>query len=212
MTSCNCELTSPDDIGSRLCGLASSAVSIRFSLRRTVRVISCWLDVKWNRSAAHMPHHKFRSTDHNPRHEDVMGVFIARATMHTVPSVVSDQVSVGSGKVKGNYIRTLRKVTDEADVVLLVLDLHDDRGRGKLVEEQARGGSRRPHLQRYVLYSSCSHFGSASPLLHRISWRSSCTYELKSLSTQRPDPDFTKTLALISFNFRLLPILLFVPH
>ncbi|KAH8986820.1 hypothetical protein EDB86DRAFT_2832579 [Lactarius hatsudake] len=64
--------------------------------------------------------------------------WLASAIMHTIPSAVSDQASVGGGKMKGNYIRTLRKVTDETDVVLLVLDSHDDRGRGKLVEEQAR--------------------------------------------------------------------------
>ncbi|KAH8985064.1 hypothetical protein EDB86DRAFT_2833282 [Lactarius hatsudake] len=64
--------------------------------------------------------------------------WLASAIMHTIPSAVSDQASVGGGKMKGNYIRTLRRVTDETDVVLLVLDSHDDRGRGKLVEEQAR--------------------------------------------------------------------------
>ncbi|KAH9168543.1 hypothetical protein EDB89DRAFT_2231771 [Lactarius sanguifluus] len=49
----------------------------------------------------------------------------------------TQEASVGSGKMKGHGIRTLRKVADEADAVLLVLDAHDtNRGRGNLVEEQ----------------------------------------------------------------------------
>ncbi|KAH9012270.1 hypothetical protein EDB84DRAFT_1680745 [Lactarius hengduanensis] len=60
--------------------------------------------------------------------------------MRDTPSAVSEQASVGSGNMKGHDIRTLRKVADEADAVLLVLDAHNtNRGRGELVEERVRG-------------------------------------------------------------------------
>ncbi|KAH8979750.1 hypothetical protein EDB92DRAFT_1954696 [Lactarius akahatsu] len=59
------------------------------------------------------------------------------AIMRDTLSAVLERLSVGSGKMKGHYICSLRTVADEADVVLLVLDAHDtNRGRGKLVEEQ----------------------------------------------------------------------------
>ncbi|KAH9168541.1 hypothetical protein EDB89DRAFT_2072599 [Lactarius sanguifluus] len=64
----------------------------------------------------------------NPRHEDVtmtleltlssFAWLTASATKRDIPSAVCGQPSVGSGKMKGHYIRTL-------DVVLLVLDAHD---------------------------------------------------------------------------------------
>ncbi|KAH9048617.1 hypothetical protein EDB83DRAFT_2317365 [Lactarius deliciosus] len=94
---------------------------------------------------AAQPMARRRNDDFSADASVARGTWLASAihTHHvTIPDAVSDQASVGSGKVKGNYIRSLRKVTDKADVVLLVLDPHVDRGRGKLVEEQARGGSR----------------------------------------------------------------------
>ncbi|KAH9022726.1 hypothetical protein EDB84DRAFT_491215 [Lactarius hengduanensis] len=52
----------------------------------------------------------------------------ASATKHDIPSAVSEKIFVGSGKLKGHDIRTLGKVVDEADVVLLMLDAHDTTG------------------------------------------------------------------------------------
>ncbi|KAH8996045.1 hypothetical protein EDB92DRAFT_1943016 [Lactarius akahatsu] len=49
----------------------------------------------------------------------------ASTTNHGIPSAVSEKLSVGSDKMKGHYIRTLGKVVDEADIVLLMLDAHD---------------------------------------------------------------------------------------
>ncbi|KAH9169667.1 hypothetical protein EDB89DRAFT_2072778 [Lactarius sanguifluus] len=83
----------------------------------------------------------------DPRYKDVMTTseltlsslawLTASAAMRDTPSVVSERLSVGSGKMKGHYICSLRKVADEADVVLLALDTHDtNRGRGMLTEEQ----------------------------------------------------------------------------
>ncbi|KAH9012547.1 hypothetical protein EDB84DRAFT_1444634 [Lactarius hengduanensis] len=60
----------------------------------------------------------------------------ASVTMRDIPFAVSEQPSVAKGKMKEYYIRTLRMVSDEADVVLLVLPARDTTGaaRGKLVE------------------------------------------------------------------------------
>ncbi|KAH9013377.1 hypothetical protein EDB83DRAFT_2529581 [Lactarius deliciosus] len=99
--------------------------------------------------------------------------------MHTIPSAVSDQASV-----KGNYIRTLLKVTDEADVVLLVLDPHDDRGRGKLVEEPTLGLTLRP-------FSHPSRLHYSSTRQHPTLWSSEKTPNqpleciLKSIQARR---------------------------
>ncbi|KAI9433143.1 hypothetical protein H4582DRAFT_2061190 [Lactarius indigo] len=40
----------------------------------------------------------------------------ASGVIHDIPSTVSEQASVGSGKMKGHHIRALRKVADEADL------------------------------------------------------------------------------------------------
>ncbi|KAH9169745.1 hypothetical protein EDB89DRAFT_1388344 [Lactarius sanguifluus] len=155
------------------------------------------------------PIRSVQSPPRNSRHEEVITTlsrYVHRfawlttsATMRDTPSAVSEQASVGSGKMKGHgIIRTLRKVADEADAVLLVLDAHDtNRGRGKLVEEQVRGGGHaarvraqqhwcvivclHPHTQPppCVLYSSF-HLGSAPTLLHRGLQRSLRIYELKN--------------------------------
>ncbi|KAH9027405.1 hypothetical protein EDB85DRAFT_1975307 [Lactarius pseudohatsudake] len=94
-----------------------------------------------------MPRHKVRSTD-TPRRRATHGTMtseltlsslawlIASVTMRDIPFAVSEQPSVAKGKMKEYYIRTLRMVSDEADVVLLVLPARDTTGaaRGKLVE------------------------------------------------------------------------------
>ncbi|KAH9052325.1 hypothetical protein EDB87DRAFT_506241 [Lactarius vividus] len=49
-------------------------------------------------------------------------------TMRDIPSAVSEQPSVENGKIKRHYICRLRKVSDEADVVLPVLHAHDTTG------------------------------------------------------------------------------------
>ncbi|KAH9052328.1 hypothetical protein EDB87DRAFT_1826247 [Lactarius vividus] len=46
-------------------------------------------------------------------------------TKHDILSAVSEKISVGSGKMKGHYLRTLDKVADEASFELLMLDTHD---------------------------------------------------------------------------------------
>ncbi|KAH9027383.1 hypothetical protein EDB85DRAFT_1892968 [Lactarius pseudohatsudake] len=82
-----------------------------------------------------------RSNDDSERTRRSLAWLTASATMRDTPSAVSEQASVGSGRMKRHDIRTLRKVSDEADAVLLVLDAHNtNRGRGKLVEERVRGG------------------------------------------------------------------------
>ncbi|KAH9178941.1 hypothetical protein EDB89DRAFT_1929212 [Lactarius sanguifluus] len=61
--------------------------------------------------------------------------------MHDIPSAVSEQAYVGNSKMKGHYVRTLRKVADEADVCAArARCARHDRDRGELVEEQVRGG------------------------------------------------------------------------
>ncbi|KAH8979263.1 hypothetical protein EDB92DRAFT_393152 [Lactarius akahatsu] len=45
-----------------------------------------------------------------------------------IPSDVSGRASAASGKTKGHCIRTLRKVADQTDAVLLVLDARDTTG------------------------------------------------------------------------------------
>ncbi|KAH9169203.1 hypothetical protein EDB89DRAFT_1908741 [Lactarius sanguifluus] len=100
--------------------------------------------------ARHNASSDVRSADalpRDPRYKDVMTTseltlsslawLTASAAMRDTPSVVSERLSVGSGKMKGHYICSLRKVADEADVVLLALDTYDtNRGRGMLTEEQ----------------------------------------------------------------------------
>ncbi|KAH9015550.1 hypothetical protein EDB84DRAFT_1567641 [Lactarius hengduanensis] len=59
--------------------------------------------------------------------------------MRETMSAVSEQVSVGTGRIKEksecDYIRALRRVADGADIVLLVLDA----GPRQLVGEKVRG-------------------------------------------------------------------------
>ncbi|KAH9020087.1 hypothetical protein EDB85DRAFT_538820 [Lactarius pseudohatsudake] len=79
------------------------------------------------------------------------------ATTRDIPSAVSGQPSVGNGKMKGHYICTLRKISDEVDVVLPVLVAPDttgaaaswSRSRCKLENKQLVGPS--PHDPNDVL-------------------------------------------------------------
>ncbi|KAH9052238.1 hypothetical protein EDB87DRAFT_1725883 [Lactarius vividus] len=173
----------------------------------------------------------------SPRHEDLNDdvladafvactTWLASATMHTIPSAV-DKASVRSGKVEENYIRTLRKVTDEAAVVLLVLDPHDwgrGLGCGKLVEEQARGGGQAARVRVQQdwdkLWTSVLLCNMVKPEdlddptsddtffalpISAPLYRFSTSYRgvlsiISPYSAQRLGPVFVKTLALISFN------------
>ncbi|KAH9169764.1 hypothetical protein EDB89DRAFT_2072615 [Lactarius sanguifluus] len=49
-------------------------------------------------------------------------------SIRDIPSDVSGRASVASGKMKGHCICTLRKVADQTDAMLLVLDAHDTTG------------------------------------------------------------------------------------
>ena len=65
------------------------------------------------------------------------------ASANDVSSALSDPTSSAANKTKEqqgrHYIRTLHKVVDESDVVLLVLDARDPAGcRSRLVEEEVR--------------------------------------------------------------------------
>ncbi len=65
------------------------------------------------------------------------------ASANDVSSALSDPTSAAANKTKEqqrrHYIRTLHKVVDESDVVLLVLDARDPAGcRSRLVEEEVR--------------------------------------------------------------------------
>ncbi len=91
-----------------------------------------------------------QSPQQDPPHEDAtmaseptlssLAQLAASAVAQDVPSAAA---STGRGKSKEQlrryYIRTLHKVVDEADVVVLVLDARDPAGcRSRLVEEEVR--------------------------------------------------------------------------
>ncbi|KAH8986777.1 hypothetical protein EDB86DRAFT_2832552 [Lactarius hatsudake] len=116
----NCQLDSTQS-----CGLLkenqtypSSVVYSRFSPRRTMRLTSRWRATQKGSKHGTMPQPHSVAQRHLAR-------LTASATKHGIPSAVSEKVSVVSGKMKGHYIRTLGKVIDEADIVLLMLDAHD---------------------------------------------------------------------------------------
>ena len=63
----------------------------------------------------------------------------ASALTHDVSSAASDESGKRKEQVRRHYIRTLHRVVDEADMVLLVLDARDPAGcRSRLVEEEER--------------------------------------------------------------------------
>ena len=63
----------------------------------------------------------------------------ASALTHTVSSAASGESGKTKEQVRRHYIRTLHRVVDEPDVVLLVLDARDPAGcRSRLLEEEVR--------------------------------------------------------------------------
>jgi nuclear GTP-binding protein len=67
------------------------------------------------------------------------------ASANDISAALPDSTSAAANETKEkqrrHYIRTLHKVVDEADVILLVLDAHDPAGcRSRLVEEEVRRG------------------------------------------------------------------------
>ncbi|KAH8985054.1 hypothetical protein EDB86DRAFT_2393179 [Lactarius hatsudake] len=142
-----------------------------------------------------------RGNDDSERTRSSLARLTASATMRDTPSAVSEQASVGSGKMKGHRIRTL-------DAVLLVLYAHDtNRGRGKLVEEQVRGGGHaaRVRAQQDWCVIVCLHPHTQPPptmcpvffLPSRLRSNTSAPW-VHNLSIFNTTREFTKTLALVS--------------
>jgi hypothetical protein len=93
-----------------------------------------------------------QSTPHAPPHEDAtmaseptlssLAQLAASASANDVLSAPSESTSPATKtkeQLRRHYIRTLHKVVDESDVVVLVLDARDPAGcRSRLVEEEVR--------------------------------------------------------------------------